>query len=124
MANKTLWTPAEANRTLPLVKRIVSDILEAGREWRCVSSKRHSPETRTQMNELETSLRELMRELERIGCYYKDWGFDMGLIDFPARIDGRPVFLCWRSDEPQVAWYHPMNEGYASRKPIPPDELG
>jgi hypothetical protein len=106
------------------VRRIVADILEIGKQWRAVSARRHSPETREQILELEARLRELMRELERIGCYYKDWGFDMGLIDFPARIDGRPVFLCWRSDEEEICWYHAMNEGYASRQPIPPEELG
>ena len=65
-----------------------------------------------------------MRELETIGCYYKDWGFDKGLIDFPARIGGEDVYLCWRSDENEVAWYHPVEGGYAGRRPIPAELLG
>jgi hypothetical protein len=28
------------------------------------------------------------------------------------------VFLCWRLDEPDVAWYHETDVGYSSRKPL------
>ena len=104
-------------RTLPLVKRIVSDILERGREWRSLAKAAKGANERAE--QLEEELADLMRELENIGCYYKDWGFDMGLIDFPARIDGQPVFLCWRSDEAEIAWFHSVNEGFAGRQPIP-----
>ena len=34
-------------------------------------------------------------------------------------IEGRRVLLCWRSDEPDVAWYHGIEAGYAGRQPIP-----
>ncbi len=117
------WTPREANRTLPLVQRIVRDILASGREWREISQGPERPGARERTRELEVHLNELMRELESIGCYYKDWGFDMGLIDFPARIGDQEVFLCWRSDEREVAWFHPVEGGYASRQPIPPELL-
>jgi hypothetical protein len=60
-----------------------------------------------------------MKELEALGCFYKDWNFDLGLVDFPALIDGEEVLLCWRSDEPEVRWYHPLDGGYSGRKPIP-----
>ncbi len=119
-AMKTLWTPRQANRTLPLVKRIVTDILERGREWRSLSKQGSGSGAEERIHFLERELGELMRELERIGCYYKDWGFDMGLIDFPANIEGQSVFLCWRSDEQEVAWFHPVTEGFAKRQPIPP----
>jgi hypothetical protein len=115
----TLWTPRQASRTLPLVKRIVSDILERGREWRALTQDGGETAASERAEQLEEELADLMRELEGIGCYYKDWGFDMGLIDFPARIDGQPVFLCWRSDEAEIAWFHPVNEGFAGRQPIP-----
>ena len=60
-----------------------------------------------------------LEELESIGCSYKDWGFEVGLIDFPAIIEAEPVLLCWRSDEETVAWYHDYESGFAGRRPIP-----
>ena len=125
-AMKTRFTPQEANRTLPLVKRIVADILERGRKLRAaVERAGGSPsyEDERDITRVENELRELMRELERIGCYYKDWGFELGLVDFPAEIDGQQVFLCWRSDEDSVSWYHPVEAGFAGRREIPDDLL-
>jgi hypothetical protein len=43
---------------------------------------------------------------------------EVGLIDFPAERDGRPVYLCWRLGEDEVAWYHEANAGFGSRKPL------
>ena len=120
---KNTWTPQEANRTLPLVKRIVADVLACGREWRNLSKKTDDAPTHERVAYLEGQLAELMRELEGIGCTYKDWGFDKGLIDFPARIDGRSVYLCWRSDEPAVLHFHARDEGFDSRQPIPAEML-
>ena len=60
-----------------------------------------------------------MLELEELGCYFKDWDFKVGLVDFPAKIEGEEVFLCWKSDEETLGWYHPIEGGFQERKPIP-----
>ena len=54
-----------------------------------------------------------------MGCFFKDWNFSIGLVDFPTVIDGETVFLCWRSDEGQLGWYHRIEEGYQGRRPLP-----
>ena len=41
-----------------------------------------------------------------------------GLLDFPARSGGRLVWLCWRSGEDEVAWWHGVDEGFAGRRPL------
>jgi len=41
-----------------------------------------------------------------------------GLIDFPALVAGRPIWLCWRLGEADVASWHPHDEGYDSRRPL------
>jgi hypothetical protein len=41
-----------------------------------------------------------------------------GLIDFPALVTGRPIWLCWRLGESEVANWHPHDEGYDSRRPL------
>lgn len=114
-----LFTPAEANRTLPLVKSIVSDILERARELRGLSALSASPEEDPELEAIRQDILDLMQEIEDLGATYKDWSFDVGLVDFPARIDGRQVLLCWRSDEAEIAWYHALDTGFAGRTRIP-----
>jgi hypothetical protein len=116
---KRSFTPAEANRTLPLVRRIVSDILARGKELRELASREDPRDARARLGVLEGEIRELAEELERIGCSYKDWGFEAGLVDFPSEIEGEPVLLCWRTDEERVGWYHTPEAGFAGRTPIP-----
>ncbi|MCA8955181.1 MAG: DUF2203 domain-containing protein [Planctomycetes bacterium] len=122
------FTPAEANRTLPLVKRIVGDILATAAELRQIGEtlRRGGVDQQDALDRahpLQHRVHELIEELGRIGCDYKDWGFEMGLVDFPGFLDGQPVLLCWRSDEPAVAWYHAPDAGYAGRRRIPADLL-
>ena len=39
-----------------------------------------------------------------------------GLIDFPALIGGREVFLCWEKDEEDIEFWHDIDSGYAGRE--------
>ena len=111
-----LFTVTEAQRTLPLVRAIVQDVLDLGAQAREVLSGQAGEPT---IDELQDQLREHLVELAGIGCYYKDWNFQIGLVDFPALIDGEVVFLCWRSDEPELRYYHRIEDGYAGRRPLP-----
>jgi len=43
---------------------------------------------------------------------------ESGLVDFPARRDGRDVFLCWRLGEDQVGYWHPPETGFSGRRPL------
>ena len=115
------FTPAEANRTLPLVKRIVEDILETGSQIRNLTANpsKVCAKNEFEMRKLVSELESLMRELDQLGCQYKDWNFKVGLVDFPAIIDDQEVLLCWRSDEPEIMHYHGLNEGYVGRKALP-----
>ena len=105
MEFRRLFTRAQAERTLPLVRRIVADIL------RTAGSIGEAGVDEERVRGLQADLQEYVGELEAIGCYYKDWSYAVGLVDFPAEIDGKQVFLCWRSDEPGLAWYHGIQDG-------------
>ena len=41
-----------------------------------------------------------------------------GLIDFPAIIDGKEVYLCWENGEDDIEFWHDLEAGYAGRTPI------
>jgi len=114
------FTPGEAKKTLPLVKRIVQDILAEAKEFRLIIESREQvdttdPEIKDRLQKIDAYI----QELSEIGCYYKDWNFSLGLVDFPAIIDGKEVFLCWRSDEESIMYYHDLESGFAGRKLIP-----
>ena len=115
------FSPAEASCTLPLVRRIVKDILETGQEARSILDV--EGEGSANFKRKSKQLDDLFQELQSIGCEYKDWNYEIGLIDFPAIIDGQKVYLCWRSDEPELLYYHGIYEGYSGRKLIPKNLL-
>lgn len=117
------FTPEEANRTLPLVRSIVNDILRIGSQLRTritdLMQTGEDPRKDESCMAFSDTLKELHAELEELGCEYKDWNFNIGLVDFPAIIEGREVLLCWRSDEDAITHYHGFMDGYAGRKALP-----
>ena len=118
------FTPLEARKTLPLVRKIVKDILDTSREMRLIADEiGGNVENDPRIQRLADEIEKFMLELEEIGCYFKDWNFQLGLVDFPAIIEGKEVFLCWKSDEDDIMYYHEMETGFAGRKIIPPEEL-
>ena len=117
---KKYYTPVEASKTLPLVKRIVYDILEIGQRIGTLNLLQKDGEAdNPEVEELVDKLNGYLAELEQIGCYFKDWNFTIGLVDFPAKINGKEVLLCWRSDEDNLKYYHDIEAGFAGRKLIP-----
>jgi hypothetical protein len=113
------YTPASANRALPLVKSIVDDILAHAREVRSLTALSREPAADPEVAAQWKEIRALVGELDSLGIEFKDPSLEIGLVDFPGEIDGRPVHLCWRRDEATVTHYHGRDEGFASRKPIP-----
>jgi hypothetical protein len=114
------FTPTEANRTLPLVRKIVKDILDYSQELKTITDTiGGNVDGNSIANNLISDIKGFMRELEEIGCSYKHWNFSVGLVDFPAMIDNEEVYLCWKSDEDSIQYYHGINEGFRGRKLIP-----
>ena len=122
--NKKHFTPKEARKTLPLVKKIVKDILDNSFQVRTIAeSVGGNPEENEEIIKLVEDINLFMEELEEIACYYKDWNFEIGLVDLPALINGEEVMLCWRSDEQNISYFHSFEGGYKGRKPIPEELL-
>jgi hypothetical protein len=62
------------------------------------------------------SLRRIVAEFREREIQIKD--LDRGLIDFPAIMHGKEVFLCWEQDEEDIEFWHDLNSGYAGREPL------
>lgn len=118
------FTPTEAKKTLPLVRKIVKDILDTSSEMRLIADEiGENPEKDPRIQKFADEIEQFMREIEEIGCFFKDWNFQIGLVDFPSIMNGKEVFLCWKSDEDDILYYHEYDTGFAGRKLIPPEEL-
>lgn len=59
-------------------------------------------------------IRGLLSEFYRREIQIKD--LDRGLVDFPAILGGREVFLCWERDEDDVEFWHELDSGFAGRE--------
>ena len=59
-------------------------------------------------------MQEILTEFQTRQIQLKD--LERGLIDFPAIIGGKEVFLCWEQDEESVEHWHDLDAGYAGRE--------
>ncbi len=117
------FTVAQANSTLPLVKRVVADIVaEATAAMQLQVDLEKAADLRKQADlqcDLEAKsarMARLIEELTVIGVELKDPS--QGLIDFIGRHQGRDVYLCWKLGEDQIGFWHDLQAGLAGRKPI------
>jgi hypothetical protein len=62
-----------------------------------------------------------LMEFQRREIQIKD--LERGLIDFPAIIDDKEVFLCWEQEEDDIDFWHDLDSGYAGREKLSGDEL-
>ena len=60
------------------------------------------------------SLEEVLVEFQRREIQVKDVA--RGLVDFPAIIGDKEVFLCWEQDEEDIEFWHELDAGYAGRE--------
>jgi len=63
------------------------------------------------------AMQEVLAEFQRRRIFIKD--LSRGLLDFPALIGGREVFLCWEQDEEDVEFWHDLETGYGGREKLP-----
>ena len=61
-------------------------------------------------------VRDLLAEIQGLGIVIRD--IDRGLIDFPAILEDREVYLCWQFDEQEIEFWHDLESGYGGRQPL------
>jgi hypothetical protein len=62
------------------------------------------------------TLRDALTELQEREIVLRD--LERGLVDFPAVIDGREVYLCWQEGEEEIGFWHEPEAGFAGRRPL------
>lgn len=72
--------------------------------------------TRLRMQGLVDQMAAGVARIETMGITLRDIGD--GLVDFPALVNGRQVWLCWRRGEEAVGFWHAIDTGFGSRKPL------
>ncbi len=110
----------------PLLLRLRADRNEVAEHQRELVRHRESNGNREHADELrqrEEAIREVVRRMERAVAQIDAWevrlrDIETGLIDFPALVSGRQVWLCWRLGEAEVAWWHELSTGVAGRRTI------
>ncbi|MBI1312196.1 DUF2203 family protein [bacterium] len=131
---RKLFTVEEANQRLPLVRAIVRDIVDLNRDIEDRRARLHhvrklrgnSSPGRLYSDELEQveldlrnderRLAGFIQELQELGLDFKDPV--RGLVDFPAMLDDRVVYLCWQLGEPDVHFWHELDAGFAGRQSL------
>lgn len=123
----------KANKMLPLVSRIATDISE---QWSTIVQKRTFleqvereelpveskgkmvQELKDELNNLIDKINRHIKEIEQLGCYVEE--FRQGVINFPSLYDGRKIFLCWAptSGQEEITYWHEIDEAWNHRKPI------
>ena len=114
---KRRFTLAHANSALPLVRRIVADIVRTSTQAATLQQAQAAQQPpQSQLDSAMTRLEDYIDELTEIGCELKD--MQLGLIDFIGRHQGRDVYLCWKLGEERITHWHELDSGYAGRQPV------
>lgn len=121
-----VFTLREANSLIPqledhltAVKQDKAVLLRVKDEIKKASAKAHLGGGSYAGPRYISALRQISENLQAVhetGVLVKD--VDIGLCDFPAMLEGRIVFLCWKLGEQDVRWWHETHSGYLGRQPI------
>jgi hypothetical protein len=121
------YTREEARAELPLIRKQLAELQRLRRELAQVEQRLESimsagtdaggPSVNSHARST-ARIHEILREFARREIFIKD--ADRGLVDFPAIIGGREVFLCWELDEDDIEFWHDIDAGYAGRERLAP----
>lgn len=112
------WLP-ELRRRFARIHQLYAELqdlrAEHERAQNIIRSNGHAPKT-TPFEARAAEMQTLLREIAEAGIEIKDVG--RGLVDFPHWRGDTEVFLCWELAEDDIRFWHPIEEGYAGRRPL------
>lgn len=72
--------------------------------------------TRLRMQGLIDQMAAGVARIDALGLTLRD--IEQGLVDFPALVSGRQIWLCWQRGEPSIGWWHGLDSGFSGRRPL------
>ena len=119
-----IFTVEEANALLPQVRGLMEKILAARQDalakrpdlWPVLETAAGNGGSKKagELLAVFTRFEKAVLELQEMGCQLK--GVEQGLVDFPAEMHGRQVYLCWKYNEPEILFWHDIDAGFAGRQ--------
>lgn len=119
------FTREEANALLPQLTRLLDQLRDAKDELTDTEAHEALSEAASgngggeegkQVGVAFLEVRRLLETIEQSGIVLRD--IDRGLVDFPALMEDREVYLCWELGEEDVAYWHELETGYGGREPL------
>ena len=120
------FTLSEANETLNFIRPLMDEVQVIREKIMSTQPDAWSAIEKSVGNGGSRALSQIVVDFEKLdalvhqildtGVLIKD--VNIGLLDFPARKDGREVYLCWQYGEGEIAFWHEIEAGYAGRQPI------
>jgi hypothetical protein len=117
---------ARVDEVRPVLESLRSDrdeIADAQRDLVRFRESNGSSDHAAELARREQHIKEIVRRMELAVAQIEAWSVTLrdigsGLIDFPALVSGRPVWLCWRLGEGDIDYWHEFDSGFSSRRPI------
>lgn len=122
------YTRQQARALLPQVREWLAQLAELREQLGCLDKRLGSllalghdvgGETVSGWARGLVESRRLLLEFETREIQIKD--LERGLVDFPAILEGREVFLCWEAGEDDIEYWHELEGGYGGREQLGPD---
>jgi hypothetical protein len=72
--------------------------------------------TRLRMQGLIDQMAAGVARIDGLGLTLRD--IEHGLVDLPALVSGRQIWLCWKHGETAIGWWHDLDSGFSGRRPL------
>ena len=133
--SERLFSPAEVDELIPRLSELMGRGMDRHREATELERRLREERSRIRtsggslidqrdwkaraerLDGLGIEVRAVLEEIARLGGSTKD--LDAGLVDFPGRVHGQTVNLCWKYGETAIAFWHGLDEGFAHRRALP-----
>jgi hypothetical protein len=122
-----IFTPREADTLIPKLEAIFQHMETCQKRTQELAATRPAPSAkpstaevadaariRSQIEFLLQAIQEDITMITHLGAVVKD--LDMGLVDFPGRVEGNDVWLCWKRGERKIRFWHSLDAGYTERQ--------
>ena len=117
------YTIDRANERLETLEPVLNQLRDQRDELRDLKAAFEATEPGPERERLRLRMQGVIDQMQAGVVRIDGWkitlrDIETGLVDFPALVSGRQVWLCWQLGEDDVAWWHELEAGVAGRQPL------